>query len=285
MYRNAHRELNEPPFVNPLAHFIRGGKPEGPWLLDIIRPAYSPSAQDPGQRVALHFHIHYPDLTSELFRPLSANQTRLDILVTVSSVEGLHEVTEMAAKFCVTIKDITVAPNRGRDVGPFLTLLGHRLANDYDIIGHLHAKRSPSLPDSEVWRSFCIENLLGGKHAMIDTILDRFTRNPKLGIVFPCDPNIVGWTLNRPHANALLERMGILTELPDEFFFPVGTMFWARTDAIAPLLELDLGWNDYPPEPLPNDGTILHAIERLFPVVAHHRGFEIAGTYVPGVTR
>ncbi len=65
----------------------------------------------------------------------------------------------------------------------------------------------------------------------------------------------------------------------------VGTMFWARTDAIAPLLDLDLGWNDYPAEPVPYDGTILHAIERLFPVVAQHRGSEIAGTYVPGVTR
>jgi hypothetical protein len=65
----------------------------------------------------------------------------------------------------------------------------------------------------------------------------------------------------------------------------VGTMFWARTDAIAPLLELDLGWNDYPAEPVPYDGTILHATERLFPVVAQHRGFEIAGTYVPGVAR
>ena len=51
------------------------------------------------------------------------------------------------------------------------------------------------------------------------------------------------------------------------------------------MLELDLIWSDYPVEPVAYDGTILHAIERLLPVVAQHRGFEIAGTYVPGVTR
>ena len=213
--------------------------------------------------------------------------TRPDLFVTVSSEEGLREVTEMAAKLCIAIKDIVVVPNRGRDVGPLLILLGRRLIEDYEIVGHLHAKRSLSLPDpvGQVWRTFCVENLLGGKHAMMDLIFDRFARNPKLGLVFPCDPNIIGWTLNRSPAEALLERMGIAANLPEHFFFPVGTMFWARTDAIAPLLEIDLGWNDYPAEPVPYDGTVLHAIERLFPVVAQHRGFEIAGTYVPGVTR
>ncbi len=295
IYRRAHPELNAPPFVNPLAHFIRSGEPKGPWLLDIITPVPSPSAQVPDQRAALHLHIHYPDLTPELFRPIAANQTRTDIFVTVSSDEGQREVTETAAGLGISIKDITVVPNRGRDVGPLLTLLGRRLVKDYDIIGHLHAKKSLSLPgrlkeggSTKVgadWRSFCIENLLGGKHAMMDVILGRFARNLKLGLVFPCDPNTLGWTLNRPHAIALLERMGIVTELPQELFFPMGTMFWARTDAIAPLLEIDLAWSDYPFEPVAYDGTILHAIERLFPVVAQHRGFEIAGTYVPGVTR
>jgi glycosyltransferase involved in cell wall biosynthesis len=295
IYRSAHPELNAPPFVNPLAHFIRNGEPKGPWLLDIITPAPSPSAQVPDQRAALHLHIHYPDLTPELFRAIAANQTRTDIFVTVSSDEGKREVTETAAGLGISIKDITVVPNRGRDVGPLLTLLGRRLVKDYDIIGHLHAKKSLSLPYrlrkgdwrkvGAVWRSFCIENLLGGKHATMDVILGRFALNPKLGLVFPCDPNTLGWTLNRPHAIALLERMGIVTELPQELFFPMGTMFWARTDAIAPLLELDLTWSDYPFEPVAYDGTILHAIERLLPVVAQHRGFETAGTYVPGVTR
>jgi hypothetical protein len=295
IYRNAHPELNEPPFVNPLAHFIRSGGPKGPWLLDIIAPEHSPSAQVPDQRVALHLHIHYPDLTPELFRPIAANRTRTDIFVTVSSEEGLREVTDTAAGLGISIKDIRVVPNRGRDVGPLLTLLGRRLVKDYDIIGHLHAKRSLSVPERHrkgdwtkrgaVWRTFCVENLLGGKHAMLDLILGRFARNPKLGLVFPSDPNIWGWTPNRPPAEVLLERMGIAANLPEDFFFPMGTMFWARADAIAPLLQLDLTWSDYPPEPIAYEGTILHAIERLFPVVAQHRGFEIAGTYVPGVTR
>jgi lipopolysaccharide biosynthesis protein len=51
------------------------------------------------------------------------------------------------------------------------------------------------------------------------------------------------------------------------------------------MFELKLGWDDYPEEPLPSDGTVLHALERLLPFVARHGGFRFATTNVPGVTR
>jgi lipopolysaccharide biosynthesis protein len=76
--------------------------------------------------------------------------------------------------------------------------------------------------------------------------------------------------------------MGMTESLPECFDFPLGTMFLARAAAIKPLIELGLQWEDYPQEPLPNDGTILHAIERLMPFVVAHAGFTMAGLRVPG---
>ena len=70
-----------------------------------------------------------------------------------------------------------------------------------------------------------------------------------------------------------------------QLFYPLGTMFWARTTALAPLFELGLSWEDYPAELLPYDGTVLHAIERLVTLVTRHRGFKIAATHVPGIGR
>jgi lipopolysaccharide biosynthesis protein len=61
-------------------------------------------------------------------------------------------------------------------------------------------------------------------------------------------------------------------------------MFWARTKALMPLFDLKLGWDDYPEEPVPIDGTLLHAIERLLPFAARHAGYQYATTHVPGVT-
>lgn len=73
--------------------------------------------------------------------------------------------------------------------------------------------------------------------------------------------------------------------LPAEIDFPAGSMFWARSQALLPLFDLGLGWDDYPEEPVPHDGTILHALERLVPVVVESRGFRVAVTHIPGIGR
>jgi len=51
------------------------------------------------------------------------------------------------------------------------------------------------------------------------------------------------------------------------------------------LFDLQLDWDEYPDEPLPIDGSMLHAIERLLPTIAHHAGFDSKVTYAPGVSR
>jgi lipopolysaccharide biosynthesis protein len=134
------------------------------------------------------------------------------------------------------------------------------------------------------WYRFLLENLLGGTVAMADIILGRLASDPSIGIIHPDDPYVVGWDKNKPYAIELGRRLGIL-ELPEHFLFPVGTMFWARTEALLPLLELGLDWQDYPAEPLPYDGSMLHAIERLLPFVTTSRGYRSALTHVQGVTR
>ena len=120
---------------------------------------------------------------------------------------------------------------------------------------------------------------------MIDEILGRFAEDEQLGLVFPSDPHLCDWDANRAIAEKLARRIGITETLPPFFEFPIGTMFWARVGALKPLFDLRLGWDDYPPEPVPYDGTILHTIERLLPFAAHQSGYRSATTHIPGVTR
>jgi lipopolysaccharide biosynthesis protein len=96
---------------------------------------------------------------------------------------------------------------------------------------------------------------------------------------------VFGWSGNREEVEVLARELGV-GSLPGEFFnFPLGTMFWARTQAIEPLLARRFTWDDYPEEPLPYDGTMLHAIERLLPAIGSNKGYRHALTHVPGVTR
>ena len=182
---------------------------------------------------------------------------------------------------------VRVVPNRGRDIGPLLTTFGEDAIHDYDIIGHVHGKRSLTASErmGERWREFLWQNLLGGLHPMMDIVIERFNHDGKLGLVFPNDPHLPDWDYNRKIAEELASRIGIKGPLPPFFEFPIGTMFWARSAALRPLLELKLDWDQYPEEPVPIDGTILHALERLLPFVARHAGYRFATTHVPGVSR
>jgi lipopolysaccharide biosynthesis protein len=88
------------------------------------------------------------------------------------------------------------------------------------------------------------------------------------------------------YGKELIERMGYKAPLPGASMnFPVGTMFWARTAALKPLTDLNLQWEDYPEEPIPIDGSMLHAMERLIGIVPRLCGFRTVVTRVEGVAR
>jgi lipopolysaccharide biosynthesis protein len=51
-------------------------------------------------------------------------------------------------------------------------------------------------------------------------------------------------------------------------------MFWARSAALRPLLNLALSFNDFPQETGQIDGTLAHAIERLYLLACERAGFS-----------
>ena len=115
---------------------------------------------------------------------------------------------------------------------------------------------------------------------MADAILRVFAEEPRVGLVFAEDPHLNGWDENLEIAEALAARMKLGGPLPMHFDFPIGTMFWARLDALTPLIRLNLHADDFPAEPLPIDGTLLHALERIIPFAAADAGFDYATAYV-----
>jgi len=179
-------------------------------------------------------------------------------------------------------KSFHVWSNLGRDVRPFLNVY-KTYGMSFDVIGHVHTKKSLAVDSTQVfgdqWRTFLLEGLVGADGSMVHQIFTAFADDPMLGLIFPEDPNLVGWEKNLEVAGELLARMGLRdVSLPNAIDFPVGTMFWARTRALEPLSRLTLNAKDYPAEPLPYDGTLLHAFERLLPLVVKSAGFNCAMT-------
>ena len=290
-YADHHPALDAMPFPNPLAHWLRAGKPAGPWSHPVLVPGDAAPGQGGALRAALHIHLHYPELADEMLRGLAANAANLDLFVSTTSDAKAEELRARFAPYRKGTVTVEACPNRGRDLGPMLTRFAESLQS-YDVFGHVHGKRSLALASVGLgldlgtrWHAFLMQHLIGELHPMADLVLDRFAADDRLGLVFPEDPNLTGWSLDREIARRLARRVDPAMEIPHSIDFPIGTMFWARPAALKPLFDLRLGWDDYPEEPVPIDGTMLHALERLLPVVATHAGYGLMTTHVPGVTR
>jgi hypothetical protein len=274
-----------------LCSWLAAGRPAGPWSVPVIRCGDAGSttpAAESTLSVGLHLHVFYPELLPDLLQRLGHNRTRPQLILTLPEGVDRALVEAVLAEAGVHDAELRPTPNRGRDIGPLLVELGLELDQRFAVHGHLHTKRS-ELVDGGVarrWRSFLLTNLLGdAQRPMLDAILAAFAADPQLGLVFPEDPNAVGWSANRPAAEALAPRLGLPLPLPQALRFPVGTMFWARRGALHTLYGLGLQWHDLPPEPVGYDGSLLHAVERLLPLVAQQAGTRLATTHVPGVTR
>jgi len=275
---------------NPLAHYMRAGYPKGRWSYDVIDPSAeeNDSVKLQSLSVALHLHVYYPELAPIIIERLNANKLRPDLFISVPTEAVRIKVEFLCRAYEGRVVDVQCVPNRGRDIGAFLTAFGDRTIRNYEFVGHFHTKKTAELADKtmgETWFQFLLENLLGGRYKMADTILQKMSADPSIGLVFPDDPFVVGWSKNREPAGRLAARLGLPEPQQTYFNFPVGTMFWARSSAIRALTALNLDWNDYPEEPLPPDGTILHAIERMLPFIAEASFFRSVLTNVSGVTR
>lgn len=286
IYREA-QPTSETNALDPFAAYLQAGQPAGPWHSELISSGDPALALPRDLRVALHLHVYYPDMLADMLERLGGNRAAPDLFISVPDEQVAQSVRAQVPADGGRRVQVRVVPNVGRDIAPLLTAFGAHLVDNYDIVGHVHTKKSADIADAatgSAWHRFLMENLLGGKAPMADIVLGRMASDASIGLVFPDDPHVVDWGANRPHAEALAARLG-LGELPKHPVFPVGSMFWARADALRPLVDLKLDWSDYPGEPLPYDGSMLHAIERLLPLVAGKQSARTVLTHVDGVTR
>ena len=287
-----YRERNSlPAGRDPLAHYLQAGRPEGPWNCPVLTPEQPvvPAEQREVRPIALHIHAHYVDLLGEIVRRLALNSVRPDLFVSVTSTEQKAAAQAVLAPYAGRVVRVEVVPNRGRDLGPMLSMFAGDTLAGYELAGHLHTKKSLDVQDrslGQTWYGFLLEHLIGGDAAgpMLDRIVSRMASGAGPDMVFPEDPYVFGDEANASQVAQLAERMG-WPQPPGHFRFPVGSMFWARPAVLRPLLDAGFTVEDYPEETLPYDGTILNALERALGLAAMASPRGLAVTNVPRVTR
>ncbi|MGB6324677.1 MAG: rhamnan synthesis F family protein, partial [Methylocella sp.] len=174
--------------------------------------------------------------------------------------------------------EVRVFENRGRDIAPFI--VGYaQVLNDYEYFIHLHTKRSPHGGDPlEGWLDYLLSNLLGSQQ-IVKSVFKLFL-DCNVGIIFSQHlfvlRGILNWGYDFELAASLLSRAGFVLDKQRLLEFPSGSMFWGRSAAVRPLLDLQLQFSDFPDEAGQMDGTLAHAIERTILYFAELADFRWA---------
>ncbi|WP_407251043.1 rhamnan synthesis F family protein [Klebsiella aerogenes] len=222
-------------------------------------------------RIAVQCHIFYPDLIDEFVAQLSTMPFKFDVYISVTNKEAKQQCNLQFKKIKnIEDLDVRVVPNRGRDIAPVFAEFGSVL-KQYDFVCHIQSKKSLYNEGKTTgWREYLLNGLFGSE-SNVKRIFKAFNDDKKLGIIYPQVHHTLPyvaftWLANKQQGSELCAKMGIAC--PEGYFnFPAGSMFWARVDALAPLFDMNLTWQDFPEEKGQTDGTTAHAIERLLGIV------------------
>lgn len=241
------------------------------------------AALDEKTLIAVHVHVFYTELLKEVLDFISHIPFRFDLYISCDTNEKkdriLREMEKYNASSLLGAENtyVNVYPNRGRDFAPLLTVPGAEVTK-YKYICHIHTKKSGHGNFGSVWRRYLFRNLLGSE-TLVREIMYMFEKDGSLGMIFPQGFDLVrgsiAWIYNKKTAEDLIERMGLAVELPErDIIFPAGNMFWARTDAVRQMFELGLSPYDFPEDLGQLDGTIMHAMERIWCYIARANGYS-----------
>ena len=233
--------------------------------------------------IAVIVHAFYIDTLEDIVSSIENISPYPDLFVSVASDADTSEVKRFLKERGFDSKVVVKAvENRGRDVSPFLIEFADEILS-YDLCCKIHGKKSLYAGGERTdWRRHLYHNLLGSEE-IVEDIVSAFAHNGKLGLLFSDNYGMLpywgySWLTNRGVVGRLMEKIGLedISYLLGRTYidYPAGTMFWFRPDAIRQILETNWKYSDFPKEPIPNDGTPAHALERLFAATVRMNGYD-----------
>ena len=238
-------------------------------------------------KAALFMHIYDHTMAEELASYAASMPESADIYISTVSEEK-KEAILMAFGHLKNHVEVRVLPNRGRDVSALLASFKD-VVMEYDVACVTHDKKTGYLKPQTVGEGFAYmgyENILGSE-IFVQQVLQAFQEDERLGLLYAPDPNHADfithigleWGANFACTKDLAQELKLHIPLDEKHppMAPFGSSFWFRTKAMVPLFAKDWTYEDFPEEPFNmTDGSILHAIERIYPYVAQDAGYYSA---------
>jgi len=238
--------------------------------------------------VAVQLHVFHVDVLSEIRNYLLHIPIEFSLYVTTDSHEKVNDIRRIFKSIEHMGKlEIKVTRNQGRDIAPMLIAFGQQLQN-HALVLHLHTKKSPHNNELRGWRTYLMNCLLGSQ-LTVESIFTEFGQHESLGVFYPA-PYLPIKPFMRLGGNSnymydLIRKSGRPSSDFDEIEkadFPAGSMFWFRGEVIKPLVDMNLSFDDFAVEAGQDDGTLAHAVERMFLYYASLLGFS-SKAFLPSI--
>lgn len=250
--------------------------------LDYVLPDFSNEGDVKQNEAVIIVHMVYSELFEKYKRYLMNVPKGVDIIITTNSDENVSALESVYLPFFGDRVKIRKSENRGRDVAALLVTCKDILLK-YEYLCFIHDKKSSAKEFAAVGTEFDRvnwENLLGSE-GYIKNIIGLFRKHKYLGMLSPFGvdhgtyfhTSMNYWTICADEVKKLAEDIGIPEPDTDKELFAVGTCFWCRTKAMEKIFSHGFTHGDFCPEPMPVDGSVSHAIERIFPFVAAAEGY------------
>lgn len=236
------------------------------------------------KKTAVVIHIYYADLLEDMMPFIAQIPRWMDLYITTSPEENIEKIKMRFLTQGISNYQIIRVQNRGRDCSALL--IGCReIIGKYEYLCFIHDKKTSgnngACTVGERFMNSLFENLLGSEAYLLN-ILELFEKNPHLGLLAPPIPvhgqyfclKEDAWTCCFEETRRLADKIGLSVKINEEKPpFILSTSFWCRTKALEPLWRYPFVYEDFCEEPMPEDGTISHAIERILPYAAQSQGF------------
>lgn len=221
--------------------------------------------------IAVVLHIHYTDVWGEIKTYLqNLDLFGFDLFVTITSQSGdiIRKI-----RSCYPMASIKLVENRGRDILPFINQLREIKGLNYKYICKIHSKKSEYREDGDALRNELYDSLLGSKEKVTE-IINTFDTAEDVGLIldekFVVEHSRKNMTFNQENIDCLSEVLNLEFEYSD---FPAGSMFWFVPDALKNIDKVDNQF--FGVESGMSDGTIPHAVERLFCSIVRNNGYKV----------
>jgi lipopolysaccharide biosynthesis protein len=228
--------------------------------------------------------MFYPEMAPLLATYLAQFPQNIDLFISNPKEQDQDYLYKQFEKVpTIERLEVRLTPNQGRDIAPMIDPFGKALL-EYDFIAHIHSKKSVGTNNiGQLWCDYLWESVLSNQNERLSKIWMLLQDH---AMVYPEKFHLIDiancrWGNHLPRSIALCEYLNISPPIPtltseDFVEFPVGSMFWARADALAPLLASRLSYQDFETESGKTDGTLNHTIERNLTYIALSQGLPIA---------